>query len=213
VKDFDFFEAAQYIGEKNLVTASSGNLSYLWSDDSGKKLWITASGSWLSQLSLDDLVECSFPEGYVVRTGCPGAKPSSELDMHLEILRAREDVKTVLHFQSPCATMLAASNRDSWDDMLNTIPEIPYYIGDIGWVEYYTPGSHVLADRVAFELKTHDVVFLQNHGQVAVGTSLKDVIQKASFVELASSIVVHGKSLNLLTTKQRQELVEYRNKK
>jgi ribulose-5-phosphate 4-epimerase/fuculose-1-phosphate aldolase len=80
-------------------------------------------------------------------------------------------------------------------------------------VDYYTPGSDALAESVAEAAAAYDVVFMKNHGQIVVGTSFMDVIQKASFVELASMILVNGKEIQTLTDQNVADLVAYRNKK
>jgi ribulose-5-phosphate 4-epimerase/fuculose-1-phosphate aldolase len=210
--EMTFLEAAHYIAEKNLVSASSGNMSHCRYESHGSKIWITATGAWFSNLCVDDIVECSFPDGKVLRAHSDN-KPSSELKMHLDIFNVRKGINTVLHFQSPYATTLAASFTGSWLGRLSVIPEIPYYIGSIGCVDYYTPGSDALAESVAEAAAAYDVVFMKNHGQIVVGTSFMDVIQKASFVELASMILVNGKEIQTLTDQNVADLVAYRNKK
>jgi ribulose-5-phosphate 4-epimerase/fuculose-1-phosphate aldolase len=208
---FDFFTAARYVADKGLVCASSGNMSYRFhTGDEDEKMWITASGAWLGTLDLDDYVECDFPSGDII-SAPRSKKPSTEFKMHLEILKTRKDVSVVLHFQSPYATTLAASNPGTWIDLINVIPEVPFYLGRIGLAEYCTPGSIELATKVAASILEHDAVMMQNHGQVVVGDSFTDVINKASFLELASQIVVGGNSLKLLSCEQQQDLIKYRN--
>jgi ribulose-5-phosphate 4-epimerase/fuculose-1-phosphate aldolase len=212
MSDFDFFDAARYIAQKGLVVGSSGNLSHLWRDAlDGNTLWITASGSWFRDLSLEDLVECSFPDGEVKRAHKPLNKPSSELKMHLEILKKRDDINTVLHFQSPYATVMATSYRGPYASFC-TIPEIPYYLGEIGWVNYYCPGSAELSEKVSKKIeKGHDAVILQNHGQLVVGSSIRDAVQKALFLELACmTVVLNGPNTQILTENQEKDLREYK---
>jgi L-fuculose-phosphate aldolase len=207
---FDFFEAARYVGRKNLVSGSSGNLSHLWREKAS--LWISASGSWLEALSFDDLVECSFPDGAVSRSE-QGKKPSSELHMHLEILKKRPDVNTVLHFQAPYATVISASSPIAYEQNLDTIPEVPYYLGKVGIIDYVLPGSDELASMVAQEIESHDALILQNHGQLVVGVSLEEVIQKALFLEFACMTVALGKETERLTQTDIAALQKYKTQK
>jgi ribulose-5-phosphate 4-epimerase/fuculose-1-phosphate aldolase len=208
----DFFEAARYLASKGLVSASSGNLSHVFTVGDKKNMWVTASGSWFENFGLDDLVECSFPEG-VVQQSRKGKSPTSELAMHLQILWVRSDVNTVLHFQAPYATVLAASDPRMYERDINTIPEVPYYLGEIGIESYYAPGSKELADAVSERIKTVDAIMLMNHGQIVVGKSLEDVVQKTMFFELACMTVVLGKGIMRLNEAQRSDLVAYRKKK
>jgi ribulose-5-phosphate 4-epimerase/fuculose-1-phosphate aldolase len=54
---------------------------------------------------------------------------SAECGFHIGILRARQDVTVILHFQSPFATAIACSGKDY--KYFNVITEIPYYIGAV----------------------------------------------------------------------------------
>ena len=67
---------------------------------------------------------------------------------------------------------------------------MPYYIGDVGVLEYLPPASAELAEAVVSAMKKHDLVILRNHGLVTVGRDFKEVIEKASFFELACQLLL-----------------------
>jgi ribulose-5-phosphate 4-epimerase/fuculose-1-phosphate aldolase len=141
-------------------------------------------------------------------------KPSSELGMHLAVLNKRKGMRAVLHFQAPYATVLSSSESNYANlDYLNTIPEVPYYIGKVGWVPYHLPGSKELVEAVSEKIMEHDAIFLQNHGQLVVGKDLEDLIQKALFLEQASMIMVNVKGIKILSEKQCEELRDYKVKR
>jgi len=107
----------------------------------------------------------------------------------------------VLHFQTPFATTLACCDGAEKTNFF-LIPEIPYYIGKIGFVPFLQPGSEALGNAVTDSLRTHDMVVLRNHGAVTVGKTFDDAIQKAIFFELACQIIVQaGKKLRAMPTK------------
>ena len=56
-----------------------------------------------------------------------------------------------------------------------------------------TPGSDDLAQAVATALLGHDLVILQNHGQVTVGRNYQDALQRAVFFEFAAAIYFRTK--------------------
>ena len=116
--------------------------------------------------------------------------PSVESRFHAGILRERPGVDAVLHFQSPCATVLACCELAGVD--FAVIPEIPYYIGPVAIVPYLPPGSPELAEAVVEAMTRHGLAVLQNHGQVVAGKTLDDAIQKAAFFELACEVVLRG---------------------
>lgn len=183
-EQFDMFiHACVNVGFHGLTNCSSGNLSWRVDDE---HMLISASRAWLSDVSNEEVAVCRISEGECIN----GLTPSAETAFHAGILRRRPDVSVVLHFQTPFATTLACGDLESVN--YNVIPEIPYYIGPVGVVPYLPPGSPELAAAVIDTMQTHDMAMMVNHGQVTVGTSFKDVIQKACLFELACEIIVHG---------------------
>jgi ribulose-5-phosphate 4-epimerase/fuculose-1-phosphate aldolase len=177
-----FVRACHEVAARGLLSCSSGNMSQRIDD---KHMLITASRSWLGNLSADDIALCRIDDGSVVS----GRKPSVEFGIHAGCLMTRPDVDVVLHFQTPAATTLAC-RPDAVDYFV--IPEIPYYIGHIARVPYIMPGTAELAEAVTEALRYHDLVQLSNHGQVTVGKNFGHAIQNASFFELACEIILQG---------------------
>ena len=179
----DFAAASRRAAAHGLMRCSSGNLS--WRID-GEHMLVKASRSWMADLTADQVALCRIADGVALN----GRTPSVEIGFHAGILRQRPEVNAVLHFQTPCATTLACSNLQSINFFV--IPEIPYYIGPIAIVPYLDPGSRDLADAVLAAMRDHDLAIMKNHGQVTVGKSFDDVIQKAAFFELACEIILRA---------------------
>ncbi len=175
-----FVEACHQVAAQQLIRCNSGNLS--WRIDEELFL-ISPHRRWLGTLRPEDVAVCRLSDGSVVS----GLKPSSETPFHQAVLQARPDMDVVLHFQTPNATAIACTGRRP-DYFL--IPEVPYYIGEIGWVPYFTPGSTELADAVVEQMKDHDLAQMANHGQITVGKDFNDAFLRASFFELASEILI-----------------------
>lgn len=178
----DFVEAAHRVARFGLVRCSSGNLSMRIE---GNHLLIKASRTWMGELDEDGLAVCRIADAAHLH----GPAQSVETGFHAGILRERPDVNVVLHFQTPHAT--AISCRSDADRLpYHVIPEIPYYIGPVAVAPYHAPGSAELAAAVTAAARGHDMVILRNHGQVTVGRSFDDAIQKAVFFELACEVIV-----------------------
>jgi ribulose-5-phosphate 4-epimerase/fuculose-1-phosphate aldolase len=199
-----FVTAAHSAAAHGLLQCSSGNMSWRIDDELAA---VTASGSWLERLTKDDVAICRTADGKVIR----GKTPSVETRFHLGILRARADVNVVLHFQSPCATVITCSDRRDYNFFV--LPEIPFYIGDIGWVNFFMPGSEELAQATIEAAKQHTMVLLQNHGQVVTGKDFDDVIQKACFFELACRILLTNPAAAALDRENIERLKSSRNGK
>ncbi len=178
----EFAAACRRVAAFGLVRCSSGNLSWRVKE----YMLITATRSWMGELTGEQIAVCRIPDGTVLNE----KRPSAESGFHFGILRERSDVNVVLHFQTPFATAVACRGREQKNFFV--IPEIPYYIGPIAVVPYLNPGSTDLARGVIEAMKGHDLVILKNHGLVTAGKNFNDVIQKASFFELACEIILRG---------------------
>ena len=178
-----FVEACRDVARRGLVHCSCGNLSMRVDKE---RFLITSTGSWMERMTAEQASVCATRDGAMLG----GKKPSSEIGLHAGILRARPELNVVLHFQTPCATALACRKPDGLDYAV--IPEIPYYIGSVGRVPYYTPGTDELAEAVTEAMRAHDMVLMTNHGQVTAGRDYDQVVQNAEFFELACQILLIG---------------------
>ena len=179
----NFITACHRVAQMGLVRCSSGNLSVRLDKE---RMLISGSRTWLGDIRTDQVTICRISDGDPLND----VRPSVETGFHAGILRQREDRNVVLHFQTPCATTLACGSPAKID--YNVLPEIAYYIGPIGHVPFFLPGTRELAEAVVTTMGRHDMCMLQNHGQVTVGVDYDDAIQKAAFFELACEIILHG---------------------
>jgi len=197
-----FVRACREAAARGLMRCSSGNLS--WRVDAEHML-VTATRSWASRLTEDDVVLLRTADGTVL----DGRKPTIEVAFHAGILRARPDIDVVMHFQTTYATTLACQEAERINYFV--IPEIPVYMGPIGHVPYLTPGSQELADAVIETMRDHDLAIMANHGQVTVARDLDHAIQNAEFFELACQIIIEsGDCLRPLTEEAVRELLAMR---
>lgn len=179
----EFAAACRRAARYGLMRCSSGNLSCRLD---GQHMLVKASRAWMADATADDVAICRIADGVCLN----GKKPSVEIGFHAGVLRTRADVNVVLHFQTPAATTLACSDPGRIDYFV--VPEVPYYIGPIGIVPYILPGSVELAAAVTATMKNHNLAMLISHGQVTVGQSYDEAIQRAVFFEMACGIIVRG---------------------
>ncbi len=176
-----FVAQAHRVGELGLTICSSGNLSWRIGD----KALISGTGSWVPSLREEQVSVCDVATGEVLN----GVKPSMESVFHLGVMRQREDVGVVLHFQSPYATQVACS--EVRPKSYNVTAEIPLHVGRvIPEIPFYRPGSPELAEAVVNALKDRNSALMLKHGQVVCGKDFDDVIQRAMFFEMACRICV-----------------------
>lgn len=196
-----FIEAAHKLGTHQLLLCSSGNMSWRIENDI---ILISQTGSWLPTLTKDQICISRLSDMMLLNN----VKPSMDSGFHFGIMRLRKEIKVILHFQSLYATTLACLPDPPTD--FNVINEIPNHIGPIAMLPYISPGSPELGKKVTDATKNHDLVVLRNHGQVVVGTTFEDVIQKALFFELACGIIMRSNDTAVrLTPEQIAEMHRY----
>jgi len=88
-----------------LAVASGGNLSARTGD--AAETWVTAAGTWLDRLGEKDFVRVRLSDG-VVLEATPGARPSTEVALHLHTYRVRPDINAIIHLHPQLAILLDA---------------------------------------------------------------------------------------------------------
>lgn len=170
----EIIDISNEIYDKGLVSGKAGNISARYKGENGDIIAITPTLKSLSQLKEEDIVLVDL-DGNVLTNGVP----SSEVNMHLEIYKKREDVNGIVHTHSPYATGFAHSNkrikRYEGFGAIKT-PFLPY-------IEYEKPGSDELAQKASEGLGSEDVLILKNHGVICVSDNLKEAELLAVFVE------------------------------
>ena len=166
----EIISVSNEIYNKGLVSGKAGNISARFGD----VVAITPTLKSLSNLNEEDIVLVNM-EGEVLTKG----KPSSEVNMHLEIYKKRSDVKAIVHTHSPYATGFAFSNKKLKRLEGFGAIKTPY----LSSIEYEKPGTDELAKSASEGLGNEDVLILKNHGVICVSDSLKEAMLLAVFVE------------------------------
>ncbi len=173
---------------------------------------VTPSGIPVEEMSEELLVEMNL-EGEVVPKPTEmqkdiSVKPSSEWRFHRDIYAVRPEVNAVVHSHSPFATTLACLNLD--------VPPFHYMIaiagGDsIRCAPYELFGSQELSNAALEALEGRKACLLQNHGMIAIGSSLQDALRVAieteSLCEQYWRVIQVGKP-HLLTSEEMGRVLE-----
>ena len=88
---------------------------------------------------------------------------TSELLLHLEIYKANERARAVLHCHPPYATAFALTGTVPPNGL---IPEYEVFIGPAAVAPYETPGTQAFAETVLPFVQDHNTILLTNHGVV-----------------------------------------------
>ena len=139
---------------------------------------ITPSGMAYDDVTPEDIVFKQIDGDYESPNGL--RKPSSEWRFHEDILKVRQDVNAVVHTHGKAVMTIACLNRD--------LPAFHYMIGITGGdtircAPYRTFATQELSDVALKALEDRKACLLANHGQIALGDTLKQALSMAQEVE------------------------------
>ncbi|MBI1723129.1 MAG: class II aldolase/adducin family protein [Gemmatimonadetes bacterium] len=171
--------------ERGLIAGTDGNIAVRLAGD---RVLVTPSGRAKGELSPEDLVEVDLA-GHHVRGS---NQASSELGMHLVILRVRPDVGAVVHAHPPVATGFTIAGRTLDEDV---IPELVVQTGPVPLVPYAMPGTPDLGETIAPYARGHDALLLANHGAVTMGGTLDEAHHRMESLEHSARILLTARLL------------------
>ena len=186
--------------ERNLLVAMDGNLSVRL--PSGNIL-CTRAGCHKGFVTEDDLIVVDEKGNFLRGRG----RPTSEMKMHLACYDERPDAKAVIHTHPPNAIAFTLANR-SLERLV--LPEVVLTIGTVPTVPYATTGTTELADRIRPYVKERDVILMDRHGAVALGTSLLDAFCKLETLEHTARIIQAADNLGGVKELPGEEAVHLR---
>ena len=172
--------------ERNLTTGTGGNLSVF--NQEQELMVISPSARDYQKIEPEDTVVMNLEEEVVAGS----SKPSSEYQLHLLVYRERPDISAVVHTHSVNATAVSCLNKE--------IPPLHYLIGFAGdklpRAEYALFGTRELAENAVNALgSSYNAVLLDNHGLLAVGSSLQQAFQAAEMIEYVAELYVKCRSM------------------
>ena len=171
-----------------LIAGRDGNLSVRLA---ANRVLVTPSGLIKSLLEPGDMVEVDLA-GKPLRRGT--RKPTSELDLHLRILRERPDALAVVHAHPPAATGFAVAGEEIPGNLL---PELIFVVGPVPLVPFGLPGTPELGDRIVpyLEDRRHQALLLANHGAVTMGRTLDEAWIRMESLEHAARIITAARAV------------------
>ena len=139
-------------------------------------------------------------------------KRTSEVLLHLTIMKERPDVRAVVHCHPPHATAFAVTREPIPQCVL---PEIEVFMGEVPLAPYETPGGQQFADTVKPFLKATNTIILTNHGTVSFGKTLEEAYWKTEILDAYCRILILSKQLGgvtYLNERESRELLDLKKK-
>ena len=164
----------RWMNATGLNQGTSGNISARYKD----MMLITPSATPYEAMKPEMIASMPIAGEYGAWSG--PLKPSTEWRFHLDIMRARPDVGSVVHTHSTYATVLAIARKP--------IPACHYMIAAFGGTDircagYALYGTAELSDLALSALEGRQGCLLANHGMIAVGPDLEKAMWNAVELE------------------------------
>jgi L-fuculose-phosphate aldolase len=177
-KDVAHFMRRLY--KRGLTTTSGGNVSLRLSDD---VILITPSATDKGRMKWKEVAIMNLSG----KNFTPDLKPSMETSMHLSIYRKKKDIRAIVHAHPVFASLFTAIKSK-----INTglTAEAKAILGDPLFVKYALMGSKALADIAAENVMKCDILLLENHGILTVGSSLLQAFDKIEVLENAAKMTL-----------------------
>jgi len=151
------------IYNKGFAAANDGNISFRLSE---KEVLCTPTMISKGFMKPDDLCIVDM-EGNQLSGR---RKRTSEIRLHLAIMKARPEVKSVVHCPPPHATAFGIAREPVPQCAL---PEGEIFLGDVPIARYDTPGGQDFADTILPFVHKSNVIILANHGTVSYGETVE----------------------------------------
>jgi L-fuculose-phosphate aldolase len=180
--------------ERSYVAATDGNLSARLGSD---RLLVTPSGLSKGFLSADSLAVIGLDGEATFSYRGRDQKPSSEIQMHLEVYRQRPDVNAVVHAHPPVATAFSIAGVSL---ARCVIPEVIVTLGAIPTAEYATPGTAEVPQSIRQAVRDYEAIILAHHGSLTLGETLWEAYLRLERVEHTAQITLAAQQLGRVST-------------
>jgi L-fuculose-phosphate aldolase len=171
-----------FMNGSGLNQGNSGNISVRFGD----RMLITPTSIPYDEMTPDMIASMPIDGEYGAWEG-PN-KPSSEWRFHLDIMKAKPKVSSVVHTHAPFSTILAIARKP--------IPACHYMVAafggdDVKVAGYARYGTKELSDHVLKAIEDRNGCLMANHGMLTVGSSLKKAMWRAVELETIAKQYYH----------------------
>ncbi|MEM9353960.1 MAG: class II aldolase/adducin family protein [Planctomycetota bacterium] len=119
-------------------------------------------------------------------------KRTSEILLHLSVYRSRDDVRSVVHCHPPHATAFAIAGEPIPQGIH---PEAEFFLGNVGFTKYETPGTAAFADSVLPFVEKTNTIVLASHGTVSYDDSVERAFWWTDVLDSYCRVLILAKQL------------------
>ena len=201
----DICDIGRRIYNKGFAAANDGNITVRVSDN---EVLCTPTMHSKGFLTPDDICTIDMDGNQTAGR----KKRSSEALLHLEIYKARPEIKSVVHCHPPHATAFAIAREPIPQCVL---PEVEIFLGDVPITRYETPGGKAFAETILPFVNQTNVIVLANHGTVSYGEDVEQAYWWTEILDAYCRMLMLAKGLgniSYFTEDKQRELLELKAK-
>lgn len=198
-------EIGDRIYKKGFAAANDGNISYRASQN---EVVCTPTGVCKGFLKPEDLCIVDM-EGKQISGK---RKRTSEIMLHLAIMKSRPEIKSVVHCHPPHATAFGIAREPVPQCVL---PEVEIFLGDVPITKYEIPGGKDFADTILPFVAKTNVIILANHGTVSYGETVERAYWWTEILDAYCRMLMLARGLgrvNYFTEPEASALLELKDK-
>ena len=139
-------------------------------------------------------------------------KMTSEIKLHLAIMKERPEIKSVVHCHPPHATAFGIAREPV---PMCVLPEVEIFLGDVPIAKYETPGSQEFANTILPFVHKSNVIILANHGTVSFGETVERAYWWTEILDAYCRMLMLARglgSINYFTEPEARALLELKEK-
>jgi len=139
-------------------------------------------------------------------------KATSEIKLHLAIMKSRADIRSVVHCHPPHATAFGIAREAV---PMCVLPEVEIFLGEVPIARYATPGSQEFADTILPFVQKSNVIILANHGTVSFGNTVEQAYWYTEILDAYCRMLMLAQGLgrvNYFTEPEAKALLDLKEK-
>jgi L-fuculose-phosphate aldolase len=139
-------------------------------------------------------------------------KRTSEVMLHLAIMKARPEVKSCVHCHPPHATAFGVAREPVPQCVL---PEVEIFLGNVPITKYAIPGGKEFADTILPFVDKSNVIILANHGTISYDETVEKAYWWTEILDAYCRILMLSRGLgrvNYFTEPEAQALLQLKQK-
>jgi L-fuculose-phosphate aldolase len=174
-------EIGKRMWSRGFVAANDGNISARVGEN---EILTTPTGVSKGHMVPEMIIRMDLDGNLLSRYG--DYRPTSEVKMHLEAYRHRDDIGAVVHAHPPFCTSFAVAGI-ALDKMI--LPEAILSLGAVSIAPYGTPSTHEVPDSILPIIEKSDALLLANHGALTLGDDLMAAYFRLETLEHSARIL------------------------